>query len=97
MQAGGYHDDPALERFDFHAIGSRGKVGRFIKTPAESWYRTPLRAPAWPLINLTGTTQFRLRFATDDDDDWESDYLSFYSGNASEADRPELIVTYYVP
>ena len=57
-------------------------MGRFIKTPAEGWYRAPLRAPSYPLINLTGTTQFRLRFATDDNDDMGADYLSFYTGNA---------------
>jgi hypothetical protein len=26
-----------------------------------------------------------------------ADYLSFYSGNAAAANRPELIVEYYVP
>ena len=57
----------------------------------------PLRAPSYALINLTGHTQFRLRFNLDDNDDLGADYLSFYSGNAAEADRPELIVTYYVP
>jgi len=98
MKAGAYRDNPALEKLDFHAVGSRGNVGRFIKTPAEGWYRAPLRPVSYPLVNLTGTTQFRLRFEIDDDDDLGADYLSFYSGNApTEADRPELIITYYVP
>jgi hypothetical protein len=38
-----------------------------------------------------------LRFEIDDNDDLGADYLSFYSGSAAEADRPELVVTYYVP
>jgi hypothetical protein len=98
MNAGFYHDIQALERFDFQAIGSRGNVGRFIKTPADGWYRAPLRAVSYPLVNLTGTTQFRLRFDLDDDDDSSADFLRFYSGDATvEADRPELLVTYYVP
>ena len=98
MKTGAFHDNPVLEKFDFQAMGSRGNVGRFIKTAALGWYRAPLRAPAWPLVNLTGTTQFRLRFATDDNDDMGADYLSFYTGNAPAAtDRPELIIAYYVP
>lgn len=97
IKAGAYHDDPALEKLDFHAVGSRGNVGRFIKTPASGWYRAPLRAAAYPLVNLTGTTQFRLRFATDDDNDGAADYLNFYTGNAVPVDQPQLVVTYYVP
>lgn len=97
VKAGAYRENPALEKLDFHAVGSRGNAGRFIKTPAEGWYRAPLRPVSYPFINLTGTTQFRLRFEIDDDDDLGADYLSFYSGNGAEADRPELIVTYYVP
>jgi len=97
METGAYHDDPALERLDFHAVGSRGNVGRFIKTPAEGWYRAPLRAPSYPLVNLTGSTQFRLRFAIDDDDDGIADYLNFYTGNAPLDSQPQLVVDYYVP
>jgi streptogramin lyase len=96
QKTGAFHDNPALERLDFHAIGSRGNVGRFIKTPVDGWYRAPLRTRSYPLVNLTGHTQFRLRFFTDDNDDMGADYLSFYTGDTpTEADRPELIVTYY--
>ena len=98
MQEGAYHDDPLLEKLDFHAVGSRGNVGRFIKTPASGWYRAPLREVAYLLLNLTGHTQFRLRFALDDDDDQADDCLQFYTGDAAvAADRPELLVRYYVP
>jgi hypothetical protein len=97
MKAGFYHDIQALEKYDFQAIGSRGNVGRFIKTPSEGWYRAPLRAVSYPLINLTGTTQFRLRFDLDDNDDLAADFLRFYTGDAALTDRPELIVSYYLP
>lgn len=97
VATGYFHGDPALERFDFHAVG-RGGVGRFISTPAEGWYRAVLRFAAYDLVSPTGSTQFRLRFARDDDDDQTADYLSFYTGDApAEADRPQLTVTYYVP
>ncbi len=98
MKTGYFHDIPALEKLDFHAMGSRGNVGRFIKTPADRWYRAPLREPSYSLVNLTGHTQFRLRFYTDDNDNLTADYLSFYTGNTPiEDDRPELVITYYVP
>jgi hypothetical protein len=98
VKAGAYHDGLYLESYDFHAIGSRGNVGRFLKALVDGWYRAPLRESSFPLVNLTGHTQFRLRFALDDNDDVGADYLSFWSGDApTETDRPELIVDYYVP
>ncbi len=97
MRTGFYHDLRPLERFDFQAAGSRGNVGRFIKTPEAGWYRAPLRARNYALVNLVGATQFRLRFEMDDDDNAVVDFLSFFTGNAPTlTDRPELIVTYYV-
>ncbi len=95
--AGTYTNDRTLQRFDFHAVGSRGNVGRFIKTPLFGWYRAPLRAAAYPWINRVGLTQMRLRFDLDDNDDMGADYISFYSGNAAQADAPALTVLYYVP
>jgi len=98
VKTGAYHNNPVLERLDFHAVGSRGNVGRFIKTPVDGWYRAPLRAPSYGLISLTGSTQFRLRFAADDNDDAGADYLAFFSGNATVAGkRPVLQITYYTP
>jgi len=97
MRTGFFHDIQALEKYDFQAAGSRGNVARFIKTASAGWYRAPLRAQNNGLVNLTGTTQFRLRFGTDDNDNGVADYLSFYTGNAAEADRPQLIITYWVP
>ncbi len=97
MITGVYHGFRELEKYDFQAAGSRGNVGRFIKTPAAGWYRAPLRARNHALISLTGVTQFRLRFEVDDNDNLAADYLSFYTGDSSAANRPQLIVTYYVP
>jgi hypothetical protein len=98
MKTGFYHELQPLEKYDFQAAGSRGNVGRFIKTPSAGWYRAPLRARNYVLVNVTGTTQFRLRFEVDDNDNSTADYLSFLTGNTpTVTDRPELIVTYYIP
>jgi hypothetical protein len=48
-------------------------------------------------INRTGVTQFRLRFALDDNNNGTADYLLFYSGNAATSKRPTLVIKYYAP
>jgi hypothetical protein len=57
-----------------------------------------LLTTAYPYINKTGTTQFRLRFKLDDDNDNTADYMKFFSGNYGTVnDRPVLVIQYYVP
>jgi hypothetical protein len=46
---------------------------------------------------FSGITQFRLRFQLDDDNDAVADFLRFYSGNSIAANRPVLVIEYYVP
>jgi hypothetical protein len=82
---------------DFQAAASLSNAGMFAKTPNAGWYKASLKPSAFPFINLGGTTQFRLRFQLDDNNDEGYDYLRFYSGNADPAYRPMLIVEYYLP
>jgi hypothetical protein len=83
---------------DFQAAASKGSVGTFGNTPSAGWYAATLNNTAYPYINLTGTTQLRLRFKLGDDNDDFSDYMKFFSGNAGvSADKPLLIIQYYVP
>ena len=89
---------PALQVNDFQARASKYRVGVFPKTPSSGlWYRAVLYKAAFPYINKKGSTQIRLRFLLDDNDDNGADILKLYSGNAIFARRPELIVKYYVP
>ena len=70
----------------------------FGSTPAANWYSANVLSTAFAKVNKTGLTQFRLRFAKDDNDDGQADYLKFYSGNTTTAaDRPQLVITYSVP
>ncbi len=86
-----------LQITDFQAFANKDAIGTFNKVPANSWYTARLYTTAFPFINLNGLTQFRLRFAKDDNNDNGSDYVKFFSGNAALANRPQLIITYYVP
>lgn len=82
---------------DFQAGGSRGSVGTLDNVMATGWYTLTLQNVTCQYINLTGQSQFRLRFAKDDNNDTGADYIKIYSGDAPTASRPQLIVEYYVP
>ncbi|MEK6754199.1 MAG: DNRLRE domain-containing protein [Chloroflexota bacterium] len=82
---------------DFQAAASQASVATFNETPVGNWYNTALNAAGISNINLTGTTQFRLRFTTDDNNDLGADYFTFSSGDAGAANRPQLIIEYFIP
>lgn len=83
---------------DFQATASKSAVGTFSATPVSNWYSATIGSAGYPYINPTGTTQFRLRFQKDDNDDRGADYMKFFSGNYATASyRPTLIIEYYVP
>ena len=88
----------ALAAHDFQRVANDLAVGTFGTVPSSGLYSVTLRKPAYPYINLTGTTQLRLRFKLDDDDDNKADFMEFYSGNKQEpSDRPLLVIEYYMP
>jgi len=88
----------ALQIGDFQSPANRNAAAVFGATPIGNWYSAVLNNAANAFVNRTGATQFRLRFALDDNNNLRADYMSFYSGNASMAAcHPQLIVTYYVP
>jgi hypothetical protein len=82
---------------DFQAAASASAVGVFDTTPVSNWYSAALDSSGFPFINLVGPTQFRLAFATDDNNNLVADYGMFYSGNAYLALRPQLVINYYLP
>jgi len=89
---------PTLQINDFQAAANKLKAGKFPKTPFSGlWYRAVLYKGAHAYINVKGRTQLRLRFTLDDNNDNGADILKLFSGNAILANRPQLIVEYYVP
>jgi hypothetical protein len=88
----------ALALADFNAAAGKSNVATFSSTPLSGWYSAVMNSLAYPFINKTGTTQFRLYFTKDDNDDGAADYMKFFSGNyATAAARPTLTIIYYVP
>jgi hypothetical protein len=81
---------------DFEAAASKSSAVKL--TANGTVYKATLSTSAKTYISKTGLTQFKLRFAKDDNDDKGADYLKFYSGNSSSSSsRPSLVIEYYVP
>jgi hypothetical protein len=98
IRQGAFSQNASLQPTDFQAAASKVGVGVIANNPtAGGWYAAALNATAYPFINLRGGTQLRLRFQRDDDNDRVADFLRFFSGDAAAADRPVLVVEYYVP
>jgi hypothetical protein len=85
-----------LERADFQAAANMGNAAKFLPLGG-NWYRARLQSGSLSYVNRTGTTQFRLRFTIEDNDDLGADFLKFYSGDDAVANAPLLMVQYYVP
>jgi sugar lactone lactonase YvrE len=86
-----------LEKTDFQALASANAVGHFTSIGG-GWYQLVLPAADYTYINLTGATQFRLRFTLDDNNNHIANYDTFFAGGATTStDRPVLYLEYTVP
>ena len=97
VRKGAFSNNAALQLGDFQAPASKNAVLTVKNTPVGGWYPGTMGAASYVYINKTGITQLRLRFARDDNNDLLSNYIRFYSGNSVLANRPKLIIKYYVP
>ena len=97
LRKGAFGNSASLQNVDFQAAAHLNGFASITNNPVSGWYTKNLPVSALPEINLTGSTQFRLRFATGDNDNWGDDYIRFHSGNAAGGSRPRLIIEYYVP
>jgi hypothetical protein len=98
IRKGAFSNAAALQPTDFQAGANKPGVGLITNTPRPGgWYVAKLASTAHPYINRAGLTQFRLRFQKDDDNDAIVDLIRFYSGNTAAANRPVLVIEYYVP
>ena len=97
IRQGPFSNDAALQLTDFQAVSNRNGAGFITSQSSAAWHSTNLNITTNGFINLLGSTQLRLRFQTDDNNDLGEDYLKFFSGNASPTNRPVLIIEYYIP
>lgn len=96
VQSGGFSGSTALQTGDFQAAATAVQSASLSNASSNgAWSEGSLNAAGLAAINKTGTTQLRVYFALDDNDDSGTDYLGYYSGdNGTAANRPQLVVTY---
>lgn len=87
-----------LETDDFAASPSQNRVCAMYDTDVISWLSCSLPDTVFGYINLVGTTQFRLRFFIDDNNNSVSEYMRFYTSNHTNTNvYPVLEIQYYIP
>jgi hypothetical protein len=99
IKKGAFSANGALQPEDFQAAANWNAAFTITSNLASGWYSGVLSSSSFPFIYLIGVTQFRLRFATDDNNNFVADFLRLYSGDftTTPAYRPILVVNYYVP
>lgn len=92
----GFSGSVALQTADFQAAADATQVATMSAVTSDGAVSTgAVNATGRGLINKTGKTQFRVYFATDDNDDAGNDYIGWYSANNSTAaNRPVLEIVY---
>lgn len=92
----GFGNATALATGDFQASADATQVATMSNPGANGdWSSGAVNSTGRGFVNKTGHTQFRVYFATGDNDDSGDDYLGFYSGdNATSANWPVLEIVY---
>jgi len=96
VQTGGFSGSTTLQAGDFQATATAVQSTSLSNAASNgTWSTGNLNAAGLAAIDKTGTTQLRVYFSLDDNNDSGADYIGYYSGdNATAANRPQLVVTY---
>ena len=97
VQSGtGFSGSTTLQTADFQAAVTAVQAASLTNAANNGdWSTGSLNTAGLAAINKTGTTQLRVYFNLDDNNDGGNDYIGYYSGdNSTAANRPQLVVTY---
>jgi hypothetical protein len=96
VQTNGFPGSTTLQTGDFQAAATAVQATSLTNaTTNGAWSEGSLNAAGLAAVSKTGTTQLRVYFNLDDNDDTGNDYIGYYSGdNTTAANRPQLVVTY---
>ncbi len=87
-----------LKKNDFESLANDLQAGTLLEDSLLLGnYSGAIHDIDYSNINHTGTTQFRLAFASDDNDNGVADQLIFHGDTSARADRPVLQVTWVEP
>ena len=92
----GFNNSTVLAKEDFQATADAAPVASLSNAASNGqWSEGALNTSGLLILNKSGTTQCRVYFATDDDNDATADYIGWYAGdNGTAANRPQLVVVY---
>jgi len=92
----GFSGSTTLQTGDFQAAATAVQSASLSNAASNgTWSTGSLNAAGLAAIDKTGTTQLRVYFNLDDNDDTGNDYIGYDSGdNGTAANRPQLVVTY---
>ncbi|HSK76712.1 MAG TPA: M14 family zinc carboxypeptidase [Thermoanaerobaculia bacterium] len=96
VQTEGFSGSTTLATGDFQAVATAVQATSLTNAATNgAWSEGSLNATGLAAVSKTGTTQLRVYFNLDDNDDNGNDYIGYYSGdNTTAANRPQLVVTY---
>ena len=95
-QTGGFSGSTSVQSSDFEASATALAVATMSNAASNGdWSEGDLDSAGIAAVDKTGTTQFRLYFDLDDNDDSGNDYMGYRSGDDGNPDNhPQLVVTY---
>ena len=96
IKSGGFGGNASLESDDFQAEADADAIVQFTDQGGnKSTYQVDLLDTAFPYINRSGRTQFRISFELNSDNDGQTDLAGFYSAdNSNPSFHPKLEVIY---
>ena len=96
VHSGGLGGSTALANSDFEAVASVAKTTSLSEANSNGdWSEGSFDPTGLGAVDKAGTTQLRVYFDLDDNDDGGTDYIGYYSANHStSANHPQLVVTY---
>ncbi|MFL6290529.1 MAG: M14 family zinc carboxypeptidase [Thermoanaerobaculia bacterium] len=96
VQTEGFSGSTTLQTGDFQAAATAVQAASLTNAATNgAWSEGSLNAAGLAALSKTGTTQLRVYFNLDDNDDTGNDYIGYDSGdNGTSANRPQLVVTY---
>ncbi len=96
VAGGSFGTSTELVNSDFEAAATAVQAASLGNAAANGdWSEGDLDSAGRAAVDATGTTQLRVYFALDDNDDGGNDYIGYYAADNSNPDNhPELVVTY---
>jgi hypothetical protein len=97
VRKGSFANNLALQAKDFQALATKKAAWSLDGTLTDGWLMKQLSPADFQLLNWSGVTQLRVRFAKGNNSNARADCLKIYSSEEpTHLMQPQLVVDYYV-